>query len=284
MSERKIDLPSQNLKWYAKLGRWFSTIPWYGYVFAILIIVLEHSFYMAAEPLGRTMAKIYGWGPFGDPTDLDNWQWLGWTPKTAIDDMFPLTIEFWIIPYVSFLPFIGFYALVAAKGGREHYTEFVLSCLISWFIGFLIMGFAPACMNREVEHVITRVNVGDFWAKLYGSFLSPHNWENFNLAPSFHCLCTGLVMMFTMYKKEINRGLRYFGITWSILIFLSTVYTKHHYFLDFVFAAIILLITWSFMHFFKVGIKIWENHPKGAQIVDRTFPDIFRILKSKKKK
>ncbi|MCQ3908181.1 MAG: hypothetical protein MJ200_01075 [Mycoplasmoidaceae bacterium] len=57
------------------------------------------------------------------------------------------------------------------------------------------MGFAPSYMNRGAEGVIDRIsNHNDVWAKMYKCILSPHGYENGNLAPSFHWLTTGLAM------------------------------------------------------------------------------------------
>lgn len=287
MKQRKIDDKIRNTAWYAKLGYWFADIPWYGYAFAVLIFLSQHCFYMAAEAIGRNMGHIYGWGPFGDPSIWDptvegHWYWLGWTPKTAIDNMFPLILEFWMIPYVSFSSFITFGALVAAHSGREKFTEFVITSYSCWFIGFLIMAFAPAYMHRGAEGVLDRCRIDDFWSRLYGSLFSLHNFENINLAPSFHCLSTGLIMASCYNKKGINRGLHLFTLVWAILIYFSTCYTKHHYFMDFVIAMAVLAVVYIPISRLHIGQKIWNKHPVGARIADKTIPDIYKAIKNRK--
>lgn len=279
MKPRKIDDKPKATKWYVRLGHWFSEIPWYGYAFAVLIFGLNHLFYWAGGEIGKQMAQVYNWWvPNGS-----SFIWQGPTPKLPIDDiMFPLIIEGWTIPYISFSIFITFGALVIAKTGRRNFTNFLLTALFSWFIGFLILCFAPSFAWRADEGIPERVAQGDFWAKLYTSIFSPTGEQNWNLAPSFHCLTTGLIMYYAIGRKEINKPLRFFTIIWSILIFISTLYTKHHYFLDFVLAMAILLPVYIAIQIINPGQKIWAKHPKGAKIFSLTFPDINRLRKQKK--
>lgn len=284
MKQRKIDDKPLNNAWYAKLGRWFKEIPWYGYVFALMIFDVNQAFYALGKVIGQKMAGVYGWGPFGDPTVPNTWQWFGWNPKTAIDNIFPLQIEFWIIPYVSYSIFVTYGALVAAHTGRNRYTQFVLACFASWFIGFLILAFAPSAMNRVAEGVMERMEKDDIWSRIHHTIFIEYGYVDWNLAPSFHCITTGLVMFACFNKKGVNVGLDYFTFVWSILIFFSTQYTKQHYFMDFVVAMAIIVPIYLLLTYLKVGEAIWKKYPKGAKILDRTFSDIHQLSKQRKAK
>lgn len=280
-TQRKIDDKPRSSKWYIRLGHWFRDIPWYGYAFAVLIFGLNHLFYWAGGEIGKVMAKAYGWWVPG----AGGYIWQGPSPKLPIDDaMFPLVIEGWTLVYISFSIFITLATLVIAKTGRKNFTNFVITAFASWFVGFLILCFAPSFALRADEGIPERIAKNDFWAKLYTSIFSPTGKENWNLAPSFHCLTTGLIMVHAIGRKQINKPLRYFTIIWSVLIYISTLYTKHHYFVDFVLAMAILLPVYFVVQKLNPGYKIWAKYPKGGKVLDLTFPDIHRLRKQKSKK
>ena len=146
--------------------------------------------------------------------------------------MIPLTSIF-IIPYVWSYAFWAMGPMAVSKCEKEHFKDFMASCLVSCIAGTLALAFFPTYMDRVAEGlyvVPANPSIFDkirmFWYSLDGSAMA------YNLLPSFHCINSTLCYLGVAGRKEIPLWFRGYSLAMAILIYASTVFVKQHYVLD----------------------------------------------------
>lgn len=149
----------------------------------------------------------------------------------AIDNLIPYE-PIMYIPYGLSYPFWIIGMMVVAKTGKEHYINFVIAVLVAYLIGFLILIIFPTELNRVAEGTFhSRVNgIWDHVANIF--YANDGKTVGRKLFPSFHCLSSTMCYLGVMEKKEISVKYRVFALISTVIICLSTLYCKQHYFID----------------------------------------------------
>ena len=191
----------------------------YAIIIGILYAILQHAVYL----LGHALADWIGFEPF--------------LPKIPLDDLIPI-VSIFIIPYVWAYLFWAMGPMAVSLCEKQHFKDYMASCLLSCVAGILLLAFLPTYMDRVAEglyEVVENPTIFDklrqFWYSLDGSEMA------YNLLPSFHCINSTLCYLGVAGRREIPRWFRIYSLITMLLIFASTVYVKQHYFLDIVTGA-----------------------------------------------
>lgn len=191
----------------------------YAIIIGILYAILQHAVYL----LGHALADWIGFEPF--------------LPKIPLDDLIPI-VSIFIIPYVWAYLFWAMGPMAVSLCEKQHFKDYMASCLFSCVAGILLLAFLPTYMDRVAEglyEVVENPTIFDklrqFWYSLDGSEMA------YNLLPSFHCINSTLCYLGVAGRREIPRWFRVYSLITTLLIFASTVFVKQHYILDVVTGA-----------------------------------------------
>jgi membrane-associated phospholipid phosphatase len=77
----------------------------------------------------------------------------------------------------------------------------------------------------------------------------------FNLFPSYHCLISLYCYLGVRRQPEISKGFRIYSLVMAVLICMSTVFTKQHYFIDIVGGLAISIICYIIVNKIDPGKK-----------------------------
>ena len=186
----------------------------YAIIIGIMYLVLQHAFYLT----GHYLALWIGFEPF--------------LPKIPLDDMIPI-VSIFIIPYIWSYAFWAMSPMAVSLCEKQHFKDYLASCLFSCVAAVLILVFLPTYMDRIAEglyEVVENPTVFDrlrqFWYSLDGSAMA------YNLLPSLHCINSTLCYLGVAGRKEISGWFRIYTLITALLIFASTVFVKQHYFMD----------------------------------------------------
>jgi len=151
-----------------------------------------------------------------------------------IDDNIPLVKVFVIIYVVSFA-FWAIYMLIISTTDSRNYINFIISYMITAFIGFLFFLFMPTYIDRSAEGVLAAVEGPGLINWGLRVVYASDGWDvGWSLFPSFHCYISMFCYLGIRNCSYIGRKLKVFALVSTVLICLSTVFTKQHYFMDIV--------------------------------------------------
>lgn len=206
-----------------KLVKVIKSFPWYGWVFSFGLLALEYGFYL----LGGTLGKVVGNTPF--------------TPKIpAIDNLFKFTPIF-IIPYVIAYAFWVVGALAKSLDGKRAYINYLFANFLAYLVGCVIFIIFPTTLSRTNEGVFEALD-DNFLGWLCRFIFNCDGGEyGHNLLPSFHCMLSVLCYLGVMNNKHFTLSFRIYSLVGCIIICLSTLFVKQHYFLD-VISGVVLAI------------------------------------------
>lgn len=207
----------------------------YAIIIGIVYAVMQHAIYL----LGHSLATWIGFEPF--------------LPKIPFDDLIPI-VSIFIIPYVWAYLFWAMGPMAVSLCEKQHFKDFMASCLFSCLAGILLLAFLPTYMDRVAEglyEVVENPTIFDklrmFWYSLDGSEMA------YNLLPSFHCINSTLCYLGVAGRKEIPKWFRVYSLITTLLIFAATVYVKQHYVLDVVTGAALAVIVFFICKKFHWG-------------------------------
>ncbi|MBQ0008915.1 MAG: phosphatase PAP2 family protein [Firmicutes bacterium] len=202
-----------------KIIEWIKEIPWYGYVFAAGCIGVQCLVYLItgqinagrAETVQAVSVKI-----------------------AAIDDAFPFIVNSIIFYFASFIFwFLG--AIEVSKCGKEHVVNLSIGYFICLMIGLMFFVFMPTYIDRQAEGVLDAVKQPGFTNWLLNLIYQNDGGRyGVNLFPSFHCFVTMWWCLAAHFQKRMRPGYKMFTVIAVILVCVSTLTTKQHYFLDIV--------------------------------------------------
>lgn len=149
---------------------------------------------------------------------------------TDLDAQIPFIPAF-IIPYLSWYPFIIIMLIVIlANSSKTYYRTFIALCL-GLIISYIIYYFYQTTVPRPP---ITEQGI------LYSLVRFTYQTDNpFNCFPSIHVLTTYLIWRGALDCNGLSKLLRFFTSFMLVAIVLSTLFVKQHYLLDI--AAAILI-------------------------------------------
>lgn len=201
-----------------------KSVPLYGWVAGVVFLLSEYSLYL----FGTWIAKVTG---------TINW---AVTPKIPfIDNNIPYVGAF-ILVYVFAYVFWALQPAAVSLTGKKNFTDFAIASLASFFVGFLIFIFMPTIINRSAEHAYENAEKSIFRDLILFIYNNDGNETvAYNLFPSFHCLVSMCCYLGVRKRPELSKGFRAYSLVMTILICMSTVLLKQHYFLDIVSGVLI---------------------------------------------
>ncbi|MBP5225083.1 MAG: phosphatase PAP2 family protein [Lachnospiraceae bacterium] len=194
-----------------------KAIPRYGWILAFVYFGLQYGMYRLGDFLSRVLGTID----------------RAWECKVPfIDDRIPLIPVFVIIYLFSYVFWIcGPLAVSLTK--KAHFKNYIIGLSLAYIVGFLFFVFLPTYMDRAKEGLMGFADkpglLNGLLAMVYGA---DGGTLAFNLFPSYHCLISMYCYLGVRKQPEISKGFKIYSLVMAILISLSTVFTKQHYFLD----------------------------------------------------
>ena len=161
-------------------------------------------------------------------------------PCMALDYKIPF-IKFFVIPYLSWLGWIPFIWLITLYNDEKMYKKTSYMMMISMTSYMLLSLVFPTSLSLRPV-----VSCNDIFCRLT-KFLYSLTPETY-VFPSLHVFHS-LVALYAIYhsKGELfkNTAFRIFGLIWTMLICLSTVFVKQHSIIDAMGGLIYFIIMWK---------------------------------------
>lgn len=197
-----------------------KSVPLSGWAAGLFFLFLEYGMYL----LGTFLARVTG-----------TMSWA-FAPKIPfIDDNIPFIGVFVIIYIYSYVFWVCGPAAVSLTG-KKNFTNFVIALLASYVVGFLFFVFMPTYIDRAAEGVY-RYTEGPGAIAWMLRFIYSNDGAGdigYNLFPSYHCLISMCCYLGVRKRPEISKGYRVYSFIMTVLICMSTVFIKQHYFMDIV--------------------------------------------------
>lgn len=218
-----------------------KSIPKWGWCFGFFYFGLQYGMYRLGDLLSRVLGTIDS----------------AFAPKiSAIDDRIPLIAAFSVIYLFSYIFWIcGPIAVSLTR--RKNFINYIIGLSAAYIIGFLFFVFMPTYMDRVAEglmDVSERGGIFNWFLKvIYGADGSE---KAFNLFPSYHCLISLYCYLGVRKQPEISKGFRAYSLIMTILICMSTVFTKQHYFIDIPGGLLISILCYMVVNRLDPGEKI----------------------------
>lgn len=236
-------------KLFSKFVGLIKSIPLYGWIGGVVLFILQYALYRFAVSLSEWTGTIN----------------YAYVPKIPFDDCIPL-LPIFVIIYVFSYAFWLFGFIAVSKTSKRNYINFLFTILISYFVGFLILWLAPTKMDRVAEGLIDYANSNQTLAWLLKMVYSVDgDAVAWNLFPSYHCLISLCCYLGIFRQKEISLGFRIYSFVMVILISMSTVFTKQHYFVDILGGLAIPIITYVIIYFINPGKRILDKKEKNLE-------------------
>lgn len=203
------------------------SIPSYGWILGFCVIALQYGLYLLATPLSRVLGTIR----------------YAFVPKIPmIDDHFPFISVFVVIYLYSYVFWISGIA-IASLTGKRNYINFIVGLLTADILCFLILVLAPTYMDRAAEGLIAHTEEPGFFNWVLALvYRADGGIRGYNLFPSLHCMASLYCYMGIRRRPEIPRGIRIYSLITVILICMSVVFIKQHYFIDTVVGLLIPIV------------------------------------------
>lgn len=198
-------------------------VPWWGWLAGFLSLVIQAIFYY----LSNFLAGAFGFTPIS-------------TKVAVIDNAIPIIAVF-AIPYVYSYIFWISAGAVASLSGKEQFKKYIIGQLSAYFICFVIYIFMPTYMDR-VDEGILEYSKSHWLLKLIYSL--DGGKIAFNLFPSYHCLTSTYSYLIVRKNQNIAKWYRVYSLVLSVLIVMSTLFIKQHYFLDALSGVFIAIATY----------------------------------------
>lgn len=195
-----------------------------GWIMGIFLLVIEYVFYL----LGNTLSNLFNIAPI--------------SPKIDIIDNNIKMVKIFIIPYIYSYAFWLFAPIVVSLTNKKNFYNYAIGLLLAYFVGFLFFTFMPTYINRVDEGLYDALG-NDILSKLIRLIYNSDGKEyGYNLFPSYHCLISTYCYLGIRKQKEISTGFKAYTLIMAILICMSTVFIKQHYFLDIIGGVLIAII------------------------------------------
>lgn len=180
----------------------------------------------------------------------------GWVNivETSVDRHMPF-IKYFIVPYVLWYVYVGFFLMLLCIVSEKSYRKLLISLLIGMTTSYAIFYVFPTTVPRPI------ISSKDIFSKLV---LIVYNRDNpYNCFPSIHVINAALTAIYVNREENVNKLTKSISTIISLLIILSTMFIKQHYFLD-VAAGILLAYSlymidflFDYKRYIKKGV---ENH------------------------
>jgi membrane-associated phospholipid phosphatase len=170
--------------------------------------------------------------------------------NTQFDNLFPFDSRF-IIPYIAWFLFVAAGLILFAIIDHKYFYQQLASLLTGAVISYLTFHFFP---TEIIRPVVNGTSIFDSLVKDYYNYDCPYNGF-----PSIHVLYTVIITLFVC-KYFQNNLLRFLFIIICIIISVSTLYVKQHYFLDVLAGALLAIILYLFFSNEHIWYKLTSHH------------------------
>lgn len=166
----------------------------------------------------------------------------------TIDTKIPFNIWF-MIPYCLWYILIFIVPYFLYKKDKDNFIRYIYSYIICTLIANIIFVVYPTTVARPE---ITGKGILEFIT----SFIFKIDNPPMNCFPSLHCAMSMLFILFILEIKNVKKNVKITITLISILIMISTLYTKQHVFIDLISGVILAIITYIIVKiFYKENIK-----------------------------
>lgn len=200
-----------------RLSKRIKDVPRYGWIFAVVTYAIQMSSYYGSMLLTRILGTN---------------SWIVAPKIPFIDDRIPIVAIF-VIPYLVSLPFWLGGTVLASLTEKKNFYTYISGLWFAYFTGTLIFTFIPTYIDRVAEGLIQYSNQPGFFNFLFKVvYLSDGGNYGYCLFPSYHCMISLFCYLGVRKRNEVPKGTRVFMLVMTILICMSTVFIKQHYFID----------------------------------------------------
>ncbi|MBQ7129196.1 MAG: phosphatase PAP2 family protein [Clostridia bacterium] len=144
-----------------------------------------------------------------------------------IDSLIPFDGR-WIIVYFGCYVTWIFYYVYACRDSKETCYKFITAEVIAKLLCFVFFVCYPTIMTHRGD--VFEMDEGFFRYAM--DFLYNKSDKPYNLFPSIHCLASWICFRGTLMCKKPNLGIKISALIIAMLVFLSVLFTKQHYFID----------------------------------------------------
>lgn len=132
--------------------------------------------------------------------------------------------QYFIIPYVSWYIYVfGFIVLLCLFDGEEYY-KLISALVITMLLSFVVFIYFPTYVPRP------EVLSNDPFSRLVLAVYSAD--KPYNCLPSAHVSYSMIIATYVAKSRNFSNKIKVISSITCILIVLSTLYVKQHYFLD----------------------------------------------------
>lgn len=158
----------------------------------------------------------------------------------AIDDRIPVVPVFffgyiWSYAYWFFSPFF------ILQTGKEKIRVFLITYVVTLIFCSLILYFFPTKIDRVAEGLWDPSLSGFFWRLLHICYNVDGGNVSYNLLPSMHC-ANCVIFYQALRDDKIPYRFQMAALFSTVLVIISTLLTKQHFFLDVVTGILIPII------------------------------------------
>ncbi len=215
-------------------------VPWWGWALGFVFFGLQYGMYRLGDLLSRVLGTISG----------------AICPKIpVIDDLIPIIPIFAVIYLFSYVFWICG-PIAASLTKKRNFINYIVGLSMAYVVGFLFFVFVPTYMDRASEGLMEQAMKPGFFNSLLATIYAADGSNlAFNLFPSYHCLISLYCYLGVRKQPEISKGFRAYSLIMTVLICLSTVFTKQHYFIDIVGGLVISIICYNIINRINPGKK-----------------------------
>ena len=191
---------------------------------------------------------------FGHAAKLDP---LVYDVKIAfIDDKIPIIPLFFFGYNLAFI-FWFFAPFFIIQTGKKNVINFVILYLLTLIVCNLILYFLPTKLDRVAEGLFDPSHNSFGWKLLHICYNVDGGLIEYNLFPSTHC-SNSIVFYLGLRNEIIPKKIQRAGLISTIIVIISTLLTKQHFFIDVAGGVIIPLVIYFVLN--KVKKDLYENN------------------------
>ncbi len=170
--------------------------------------------------------------------------------STRVDAAIPFN-KFFIIPYIIWYGYVGFYLFYFAVYDGEKFFNLLWGIVSGMLFCCVIFYFYPTGVKRP------ELQGNDIFTKLVRLIYSNDN--PYNCCPSIHVLDSVLIAAYVNRDSHPTLKTKIISTIISILIILSTMFVKQHYFIDAVAGAALAYFIYAAFNYDEIIAKVTEK-------------------------
>lgn len=159
----------------------------------------------------------------------------------SIDNIIPLFSPSVIIYLLAFLQWAYTLHILLQQDTKTGYT-IASAIIIGSLVGMITFLVYPTAITRP------QIEIKNIFDWILNTVYCMDSIVN--SCPSFHCFCSTMAIIILVKSNNINKNTLIINIIFSVLVFISTLLTKQHYFIDIpcgiVLANVSMLIAYKF--------------------------------------